>query len=144
MKTRIHRARLALRKELAEGLPERPAGHPTHERRVCLDLLRAKQEAMDRGEELPLAASELCDRCNALFSTLDLTRDTCVASAAASCRSRCAASSRPTWRASGAAELPAAELPRRAAPTRGLLDVSPPGTNGTFPAHHLTTGVAMA
>jgi len=79
VKTRIHRARLALRKALAEGLPTRAAAHPTHERRVCLDLLRAKQEAMDRGEVLPLAAGELCERCSSLFATLELTRDFCLA-----------------------------------------------------------------
>ncbi len=79
VKTRVHRARLALRQVLAEGLPERPAAEPSHERRVCLDLLRAKQGAMDRGETLPVAGGELCERCRSLFSTLDLTRDTCVA-----------------------------------------------------------------
>jgi RNA polymerase sigma-70 factor (ECF subfamily) len=79
VKTRIHRARLALRKALAEGLPERPAAAPSHERRVCLDLLRAKQEAMDRGAHLPVADAELCERCRALFETLDLARDACVA-----------------------------------------------------------------
>lgn len=79
VKTRIHRGRLALRRALAEGLPERPADRPTHERRICLDLLRAKQEAMDRGKELPVAGAELCDRCRVLFDTLDLTRDTCAA-----------------------------------------------------------------
>lgn len=79
VKTRVHRARLALRKELVEELPERPAEAPTHERRVCLDLLRAKQEAMDRGEELPVADAELCERCRSLFDTLDLTRDACRA-----------------------------------------------------------------
>jgi RNA polymerase sigma-70 factor (ECF subfamily) len=79
VKTRIHRARLALRKALAEALPERPAAAPTHERRVCLDLLRAKQEAMDRGEKLPVANAELCERCRSLFETLDLAHDACVA-----------------------------------------------------------------
>lgn len=79
VKTRIHRARLALRKVLAEGLPENEAAHPSHDRRVCLDLLRAKQEAMDRGEDLPVADAELCDRCRSLFATLDITHDTCLA-----------------------------------------------------------------
>lgn len=79
VKTRIHRARLALRQVLVEGLPEVEAAHPNHERRVCLDLLRAKQEAMDRGEALPVADAELCDRCRSLFDTLELARDTCVA-----------------------------------------------------------------
>lgn len=79
VKTRIHRGRLALRQALAEGLPERPAAEPTHERRICLDLLRAKQEAMDRGEELPVASAALCERCRSLFETLDLAHDACAA-----------------------------------------------------------------
>lgn len=79
VKTRIHRARLALRRELAQQLPRRPAPPPDHDRRVCLDLLQAKQEALDRGAPLPLASGELCARCRSLFSTLDLTQEACHA-----------------------------------------------------------------
>lgn len=76
-KTRIHRGRLALRRALAAALPKRAAAPPDHERRVCLDLLHAKQEALDRGVDFPLAGSELCSRCESLFATLELTRDVC-------------------------------------------------------------------
>lgn len=79
VKTRVHRARLALRREMVKRLPRRPAPPPDHERRVCLDLLQAKQEALDRGADLPLAPGELCDRCRSLFSTLDLTQEACRA-----------------------------------------------------------------
>lgn len=79
VKTRIHRARLALRKEMVKRLPRRPAPPPDHERPVCLALLQAKQEALDRGVDLPLAPGELCDRCRSLFSTLDLTQEACHA-----------------------------------------------------------------
>ncbi len=79
VKTRVHRARLALRRELARGLPKRPARPPDHSRQVCLDLLYAKQEALDRGVELPIAAGDLCDRCRGLFATLDLAQDVCRA-----------------------------------------------------------------
>lgn len=79
VKTRIHRARLALRRELVKQLPQRPAPPPDHDRRVCLDLLQAKQEALDRGVPLPLAPGELCARCRSLFSTLDLTQEACHA-----------------------------------------------------------------
>lgn len=79
VKTRIHRARLALRREMAKRLPRRPAPPPDHARRVCLDLLQAKQEALDRGADLPLAPGELCDRCRSLFTTLDLTQEACHA-----------------------------------------------------------------
>jgi RNA polymerase sigma-70 factor (ECF subfamily) len=79
VKTRIHRSRLALRRELARVLPRRSAPPPDHDRRVCLDLLQAKQEALDRGVSFPVAPDELCSRCRALFSTLDLTSDACHA-----------------------------------------------------------------
>lgn len=78
VKTRVHRARLLLRRELAAVLPRRHATEePGHERTVCLDLLRAKQEALDRGVPFPVPAESLCERCRALFATLDLARDTC-------------------------------------------------------------------
>ena len=76
-KTRIHRGRLVLRRALAEALPRRVAPPPDHARRVCLDLLHAKQEALDRGVDFPLPRQELCSRCEALFATLDLSRDVC-------------------------------------------------------------------
>lgn len=78
VKTRVHRGRLRLRQALAERLPSRQAPPPDHERRVCLDLLHAKQEALDRGVEFPVAQAELCSRCRALFETLDLAHETCL------------------------------------------------------------------
>jgi RNA polymerase sigma-70 factor (ECF subfamily) len=77
VKTRLHRARLFIARELARALPKRPAPPPDHGRRVCLDLLLAKQEALDRDVPFPLASAELCDRCRSLFSTLDFGRDLC-------------------------------------------------------------------
>lgn len=77
VKTRLHRARLQLRSALDPLLPRRPAPPPDHPRSVCLDLLRAKQEALDRGVPYPVAPSELCTRCRALFATLDLTHEAC-------------------------------------------------------------------
>ncbi len=78
VKTRVHRGRLLLRKALAERLPSRAAPPPDHAKRVCLDLLHAKQNALDRGVTFPLPPGELCARCEALFSTLDLAHDVCV------------------------------------------------------------------
>jgi len=78
VKTRVHRARLLLRKELADSLPQRSAPHPDHPREVCLNLLQAKQEAMDRGAPFPVPREELCERCEALFRTLDLAHEACL------------------------------------------------------------------
>jgi RNA polymerase sigma-70 factor (ECF subfamily) len=78
VKTRVHRARMLLRREIARTLPRRrPEAEPAHERTVCLDLLRGKQEALDRGAPFPVPPESLCERCRALFATLDLARDAC-------------------------------------------------------------------
>lgn len=77
VKTRVHRARLALRKELAPTLPQRAAPPPDHSRQICLSLLESKLEALDRGAPFPVADQELCSRCRALFDSLDLTVDAC-------------------------------------------------------------------
>jgi RNA polymerase sigma-70 factor, ECF subfamily len=78
VKTRLHRARLLLRRALAEVLPHKPAPPPNHDRRICLDLLKAKQESLDRGVPFSVPPGELCRRCAALFGTLDLSRDLCL------------------------------------------------------------------
>ena len=78
VKTRVHRGRLALRRALAEVLPKRLSAPPDHPQQVCLDLLSAKQEALDRGTEFPVPQDELCSRCQSLLSTLDLAHDVCT------------------------------------------------------------------
>ena len=77
VKSRVHRARLAVRERMAAGLPSRPAPSTDHDHRFCQDLLQAKQEALDRGVPLLVSDSDLCDRCKSLFATLDLSRDIC-------------------------------------------------------------------
>ncbi len=77
VKTRVHRARLMLRRTIAQTLPRKDAAPPNHATRVCLDLLAAKQEALDRGVNFPVPQSEVCERCQALFATLDLGVDIC-------------------------------------------------------------------
>jgi RNA polymerase sigma-70 factor (ECF subfamily) len=76
-KTRVHRGRLALRAALAEGLGEKTAARPDHSRQVCLDLLRAKMDALDRGAPFPVASEDLCTRCRAFVDGLDLTMEAC-------------------------------------------------------------------
>lgn len=76
VKTRIHRGRLMLREVLGGPLPPRdPVTAPSRE--TCLDLLAAKQEALDRGSVLPLPHAQLCARCQHLFADLDLGQDAC-------------------------------------------------------------------
>ncbi len=78
VKTRVHRARLMLRRELAGVLPDREAPPPDHARRICIDLLRLKQEAMDRKAEFPLPSNVLCERCRATFDSLELAQGLCL------------------------------------------------------------------
>ncbi len=78
VKTRVHRARLALRAKLMRRVPQRDAPAPVYERQVCLDLLRAKLDAMDAGRGFPVGQSVVCERCRAVFAELDLTQDVCA------------------------------------------------------------------
>lgn len=77
VKTRLHRARLRIRKALEEALPTREVPPPIFAREVCLDLLHAKQEALDRGAAFEFPDRVVCERCAELFATLDLARDVC-------------------------------------------------------------------
>lgn len=79
VKTRVHRARLHLRKTMLErsSLPTRRAPTPRYNRRVCLDLLKAKLDAMDRGRGFPIGQEVVCERCREVFAELDLAQSTC-------------------------------------------------------------------
>lgn len=80
VKTRVHRARLLLRKALVSkrGLPRKSALPPSYEKRVCLDLLKAKLDAMDRGRGFPIGERVVCERCRSVFAELDLAQNTCA------------------------------------------------------------------
>ncbi len=78
VKTRLHRARLRVRKELEANLPKQPAPPPAYDRQVCLDLLRVKMDSLDRGAPFPVDRNVLCERCMGLFAELDLGRELCL------------------------------------------------------------------
>lgn len=80
VKTRVHRARLLLRKAILDrrAVPKRAAQAPTYEKQVCLDLLKAKLDAMDKGRGFPIGQSVVCERCRAVFAELDLAQNTCA------------------------------------------------------------------
>ncbi len=78
VKTRIHRARLALRKLLNEGLPTRKAPAPDYDRQLCFDLLQAKLAAMDEGRGFPIGRDVMCERCRLVFAELDLGQNACA------------------------------------------------------------------
>jgi len=78
VKTRLHRARLRVRAALASVLPRREMPPALFSRRVCLDLLRAKQEALDRGARFEFPGRVVCERCAEFFATLDLAEGLCT------------------------------------------------------------------
>ncbi|MEZ6007793.1 MAG: RNA polymerase sigma factor [Planctomycetota bacterium] len=75
VKTRLHRARLRVRQELEKSMEAREVPAAAYERQVCLDLLAAKQEALDRGTDL--AQPIVCERCREVFASLDFAHDAC-------------------------------------------------------------------
>lgn len=77
VKTRLHRARLRVRKALEDALPRRAVAPARYSREVCLDLLEAKQEALDKGLTFAFPAGVVCERCSELFATLDLAQGLC-------------------------------------------------------------------
>ena len=81
IKTRLHRARLALRKAMTAKAAAVDAPAPIYEKQVCLDLLKAKMEAMDRGGTsagFKVPQADFCARCRAVFRELDLVQDACT------------------------------------------------------------------
>jgi RNA polymerase sigma-70 factor, ECF subfamily len=79
VKTRVHRARLKLRQVLTAALPTHQQTPCDHDRHVCLDLLKARQDALDRKVPFTMSDHALCDRCGAVSATLDLAIETCQA-----------------------------------------------------------------
>jgi len=77
VRTRLHRARLRLRGELESVLPKKSLPAPIFDRAVCLDLLRAKQEALDRGVAFEFPGGVVCARCAAAFESLDWAGELC-------------------------------------------------------------------
>lgn len=78
VKTRLHRARLLLRKAILARVPTRPAPARSYEKQVCLDLLKAKLDAMDQGRGFPIGQEVVCERCRAVFAELDLAQNACL------------------------------------------------------------------
>ena len=77
VRSRLHRARLKLRAAVDKAIPRtaEPAPPPAYPEQTCLDLLNAKQEALDRG--VPFDSKVICQRCQSVFASLDLTQRVC-------------------------------------------------------------------
>ncbi|MEO2164326.1 MAG: RNA polymerase sigma factor [bacterium] len=77
VKTRLYRARLRLRQALEQALPTQDVPAPAYSQQVCLDLLQAKQESLDREVAFEFPPNIVCERCSHLFATMDLAQDVC-------------------------------------------------------------------
>ena len=77
VRSRVHRARLKLRKAIDSAIPRTPdpVPPPAYPEQTCLDLLNAKQAALDRG--VPFDSEVICQRCRSVFASLDLTQQVC-------------------------------------------------------------------
>ena len=76
VKTRVQSHRLPLRRVLDAALPAREDPR-VGSRQICVDLVSAKQGALDRGVAHALPDDLICERCEAVFATLDLTSEAC-------------------------------------------------------------------
>lgn len=77
VKTRLHRARGMIYQTVTSVLPKKRMKAAAYPKRVCLDLLRAKQESLDQGIPFPQPKGDFCKRCKAVFEGLDFARDLC-------------------------------------------------------------------
>ncbi len=77
VKTRVHRGRLMLRAALLAESRRRAVPPPIYQRSMCMDLLRAKMEALDKGVPFPVQDELVCERCRNVFASLDLSFDAC-------------------------------------------------------------------
>ena len=77
VKTRLHRGRLLLRAALLSDRPRIPVPAAVYDRATCMDLLRAKMEALDRGVDFPVQDDLVCERCRQVFASLDVGADAC-------------------------------------------------------------------
>lgn len=77
VKTRLHRGRILLRAALLADRPVRAVPPAAYDRAMCMDLLRAKMEALDRGVDFPVQDELVCERCRQVFASLDVGADAC-------------------------------------------------------------------
>jgi hypothetical protein len=77
VKTRVHRGRLLLRNILMSTRPRKAVPRAIYDRSICMQLLQAKMDALDRGEEFPMQPDLLCERCRQVLASLDVGADAC-------------------------------------------------------------------
>ena len=99
VKTRLHRARLRVRKAMEDALPTEAVPPAAYSKQVCLDLLQAKQEALDHDRPLRVPRQRRLRALAPRSSRPSTWPATCAASwDEARCRTTCGVR---CWRGSG-------------------------------------------
>jgi len=133
IKTRLHRARLTLRKAMTARAPAMSAPAPIYDKQICLDLLKAKMAAMDRGgtaQGFKVPQAEVCARCRAVFRELDIVQDACMQMSAGELPARVRAAILAAIKERDAAERTAAPGVRRGRRPVRLSNNKPPHRPG--------------
>lgn len=77
VKTRVHRARLHLAKQLKKRMPKRKTAPPDFTRHVCFAIFKAKMDALDDGRPFSMPDDHVCHRCASMFASLDHSISAC-------------------------------------------------------------------
>jgi len=77
VKTRVHRGRLHLAKQLRKRLPKKKTAPPDFDLQVCFAVFKAKMDALDQGRGFHMPDDHVCHRCASMFASLDLSLDAC-------------------------------------------------------------------
>ena len=77
VKTRVHRARLHLAKQLKKRFPKKWDAPPDFDLQVCFAVFKAKMDALDAGRRFHMPDDHVCHRCASMFASLDLSLDAC-------------------------------------------------------------------
>jgi RNA polymerase sigma-70 factor (ECF subfamily) len=77
VKTRVHRARLHLAKQLKKRMPKRKTAPPDFTRHVCFAIFKAKMDALDNGRPFKMPDDHVCHRCASMFASLDHSISAC-------------------------------------------------------------------
>jgi RNA polymerase sigma-70 factor (ECF subfamily) len=77
VKTRVHRARLHLAKQLKKRMPKKKTAPPDFTRHVCFAIFKSKMDALDEGRSFQMPDDHVCHRCASMFASLDHTISAC-------------------------------------------------------------------
>jgi RNA polymerase sigma-70 factor (ECF subfamily) len=77
VKTRVHRARLHLAKQLKKRMPRKKTAPPDFTRHVCFAIFKAKMDALDEGRAFKMPDDHVCHRCASMFASLDHSITAC-------------------------------------------------------------------